>query len=183
MLNVDMQNGSSFRFIHRVLLERLDEPFFIRSDQSIPTGDYLFREINVNFFSDRSRMFSGSFDLTTGEFFDGHKDSYGAGLLFQHNYRFRADISWGHDDVDLPSGDFSTDLVTARFNYAFSPRMFLNSLIQYNSTLREISSNIRFNFIYEPLSDLFLVYNERRSTGGEVLERALITKLTYVFDF
>ena len=183
MLNVDLQNGGSFRFIHRVIFERLDEPFLIRPDQSIPTGDYVSREVNVNFFSDRSRMFSGSFDLTSGEFFDGDKYSYRAGLLFQLGYRFRTDITWRHDDVELPSGDFSTELVTTRFNYAFSPRMFLNSLIQYNSTLGEISSNIRFNFIYEPLSDLFLVYNERRSTGGEVLERALIAKLTYVFDF
>jgi hypothetical protein len=61
--------------------------------------------------------------------------------------------------------------------------MFLNALIQYNSTLDEISSNIRFNFIYKPLSDIFLVYNERRATDGEVIERALIAKLTYLFDF
>ena len=61
--------------------------------------------------------------------------------------------------------------------------MFLNALIQYNSDLKEISSNIRFNFIHKPLSDLFLVYNERRSSTGEVTERALIAKLTYVFSF
>ncbi len=61
--------------------------------------------------------------------------------------------------------------------------MFLNALIQYNSTQKEISSNIRFNFTYKPLSDLFLVYNERRSSTGEVIDRAFIGKLTYVFDF
>jgi len=61
--------------------------------------------------------------------------------------------------------------------------MFLNALIQYNSELKEISSNIRFNWIHKPLSDLFLIYNERRSTTGEVVERALIGKLTYAFDF
>ena len=61
--------------------------------------------------------------------------------------------------------------------------MFLNALIQYNSTLDEISSNIRFNFIYKPLSDFFLVYNERRASGGQVIERALIAKLTYLFSF
>jgi len=61
--------------------------------------------------------------------------------------------------------------------------MFLDALIQYNSTVQEIASNIRFNLIYKPLSDLFVVYNERRSTTGEVRERALIAKFTYVFDF
>ena len=66
------------------------------------------------------------------------------------------------NDVDLPSGDFTTDLVTTRLNYSFSPRMFLNARIQYNSTVKEISSNIRFNFIHKPLSDFFL------ATSGEV---------------
>ena len=60
--------------------------------------------------------------------------------------------------------------------------MFLNALIQYNGTADEIESNIRFNWIYKPLSDLFLVYNERRATTGGVVERALIAKLTYIFD-
>ena len=61
--------------------------------------------------------------------------------------------------------------------------MFLNALIQYNSTVREVESDIRFNYIYKPLSDFFLVYNERRTTTGEVTERALIAKVTYLFDF
>ena len=74
-------------------------------------------------------------------------------------------------------------MLTTRLRYSFSTRMFLNALIQYNSTLKEISSNIRFNLIYQPLSDLFLVYNERRSTNGDVLERALVAKFTYLFDF
>ena len=68
-------------------------------------------------------------------------------------------------------------------NYSFTPKIFLDALIQYNSTVEEISSNLRFNFIYKPLSDLFLVYNERRSTTGDVLDRAIILKLTYIFDF
>ena len=63
-----------------------------------------------------------------------------------------------------------------------STKMFVNALIQYNSTVDEIESNIRFNWSYKPLSDLFLVYNERRSTTGGVVDRALIAKLTYIFD-
>ena len=61
--------------------------------------------------------------------------------------------------------------------------MFLNGLIQYNSAVREVSSNLRFNWMYKPLSDFYLVYNERRSSTGLVIERALIAKLTYIFNF
>ena len=177
------QDNSNFRFSHRARFERLDEPFGIRPGQEIPVGDHHFAEYSVSFSSNRSRVFSGSASVQTGEFFDGDKDSYGLGFLFKPNYHFTADISWEHDEVALPTGDFTTNLVNTRLLYSFSPRMFLNALIQYNSTVREIESNIRFNFIHKPLSDFFLVYNERRSTTGEVQERALIAKITYIFDF
>ena len=181
--SIMLEDGGSIGLTHQVRFERLDEPFFIRSDQAIPEGDYTFGEFNPHFFTDRTRMFSGGIELEIGEFFDGNKNSYSTNFRFQPSYQFAARVSWVHDNLDLPSGDFSTDLVTTNLDYAFNTRMFLSALIQYNSTLEEISSNVRFNFIYQPLSDLFLVYNERRATTGDVLERALIAKMTYVFDF
>jgi len=180
---IDLQNSALIWMGREARFERLDEPFFIRPNQSIPVGDYQFTEYRVYFSSDRSRMFSGVFRAGTGGFYDGDKDSYSAELSFQPSYQFGAEVFWTHDDITLPSGDFTTTLTTTRLRYSFTTTMFLNALIQYNSTLREISSNIRFNFIYKPLSDFFLVYNERRATTGEVVERALIAKLTYLFDF
>jgi hypothetical protein len=155
----------------------------IRPNQTIPVGDYWFREFNTNYSSDQSRMFSGSLFFQTGEFFDGHKNTIRAGFGFKPGYHFGSSIAWNREDVELPSGDFTTHLVIVRWDYSFNTRMFLDGLIQYNSTVNEIASNIRFNLIYKPLSDFFLVYNERRATTGEVIERALIAKLTYVFDF
>jgi hypothetical protein len=177
------ENNSNLRFNHTGSFERLDEPFEIRPGQEIPIGDYNFGEYSISFSGDRSRMFSGNASVQTGGFFDGDKDSYTLGVRFLPNYHFEADVSWEHDDVALPSGDFKTNLVSTRLAYSFNPRIFLNALIQYNSTNRQIESNIRFNFIYKPLSDFFLVYNERRASTGEVNERALIAKITYVLDF
>ena len=181
--SIDFQDGGLFWVTHRFRFERLDEPFFIRPNQTIPVGDYWFREINTNYSSDQSRMFSGNLFFQTGEFFDGHKNTARVGFGFKPGYHFGSSIAWNREDVELPSGNFTTHLVIVRWDYSFNTRMFLDGLIQYNSTVNEISSNIRFNLIYKPLSDFFLVYNERRSTTGEVIERALIAKLTYVFDF
>jgi len=180
---VDFQNGSRFSVGRDFRFERLTEPFFIRPDEAIPPGDYDFSEYSALLIIDRSRMFSGEARLGTGDFFDGHRDSYRFLFGFRSGYRFASELTWTHDDIALPSGDFSTDLVITNLQYSFNTRMFLNALIQYNSELKEISSNIRFNWIHKPLSDLFLIYNERRSTTGEVIERALIGKLTYAFNF
>jgi hypothetical protein len=177
------EDSSRLEFARNGRFERLDEPFFIRPNQTVPVGDYHFDEYSASFASNESLVLSGNAGITTGSFFDGDKDSYNLGFLLQPGYRFSSQVSWRYDDVRLPSGDFTTHLVTTRLRYSFTTSMFLNALIQYNSTLKEFSSNIRFNFIYKPLSDFFLVYNERRSSTGEVRERALIAKLTYLFGF
>ncbi len=181
--SIDFENSANIWVGRQAHFERLEEPFRIRPNQNIPVGDYQFAEYATFLSSDRSRMFSVEGRVATGSFYDGDRDSYRAGFQFQPGYQFGAELSWNHDDITLPSGDFTTTLTTTRLRYSFTTAMFLNTLIQYNSTRREISSNIRFNFIYRPLSDFFLVYNERRSTTGEVRERALIAKLTYVLDF
>ena len=176
-------NGGTLEFAYQSRFERLKTPFEIRPGQQVPVGDYQFGEFIAFFTTDQSRMLVGSGSLTMGDFFDGEKDTYRVDFGLHPGYQLAANLTWRHDDVRLPSGDFDADLVTARISYSFTTSMFLNSLIQYNSTIREISSNVRFHFIYKPLSDFFLVYNERRTTTGEVLERAVIAKLTYIFDF
>ncbi len=180
---VDFQNGSNLSAGRNFRFERLTEPFFIQPGQAVPLGDYEFSEYSVDLVIDRSRMLSGEARLATGEFFNGSRDSYRFLFGFRSGYRFESQVTWTHNDITLPSGDFATDLVNTRLQYSFNTRMFLNALIQYNSELKEISSNIRFNLIHNPLSDLFLIYNERRSTTGEVMDRAFIGKLTYVFSF
>lgn len=51
----------------------------------------------------------------------------------------------------LPEGHFKTNLLTTRVQYGFSTTMFLNALIQYNSSANQWSSNVRFNIIHRPL--------------------------------
>ena len=180
---VQFQDGSNFTVAEEGKFERLIEPFEIREGQEIEVGDYAFNEFSISYSSDRSKAISGNARVSSGGFFDGDRDAYSLGVRLQPNYRLRMEGSWSHNDIMLPTGDFSTELLRSRVFYSFNTRMFLNTLIQYNSAVQEIVTNIRFNFIYKPLSDFFLVYNERRSSTGEVLDRALIAKITYLFDF
>ena len=92
--------------------------------------------------------------------------------------------SYRRDEVDLGAGSSTSNLVGTRFDYGFTPRSFLNAFFQYIGSIEEFSTNIRFNLMYRPLSDLYLVYNDRRSTDtGETIERAFIVKLTNLISF
>ena len=58
------------------------------------------------------------------------------------------------------------------------------AFIQYNADTHQVSSNIRFDLMHHPLSDLYLVYNDTRDTiTGQIRERAFIMKLTNLFSF
>ena len=69
-------------------------------------------------------------------------------------------------------------------NYSVNTRLFLNALVQYNTDTHQWSSNVRFNLIHRPLSDFFFVYNERRlDTTGDLVDRSVIAKLTWLMAF
>ena len=60
----------------------------------------------------------------------------------------------------------------------------MGAWVQYNDAAEELVSNIRLNLIHAPLSDLFIVYTERRSTRLDVaLDRRFTLKLTKLFAF
>lgn len=125
----------------------------------------------------------GSFRF--GGFYDGQRRGFTTGMRVRYNERLAATISGSRDEVDVAGGSFNTNLVSLRVDSSFSTRMFLNAFVQYNSVTRQVISNIRYDFIHHPLSNLFVVYNETRSTGGMTTppSRAVVVKLTQLLSF
>ncbi len=164
--------------------DRLVRPFPIRSTISIGSGDYEYMRYAAKFNSGSRRKVAVDGTIGWGEFWNGDSASVSAGLEMRPNYHLNVDLSYSRNHVTLPNGAFTTNLVGARLLYGFSPRLFLNAFIQYNADTHQVSSNYRFNFTHHPLSDLYLVYNDRRdTTSGQLIERALILKLTNLFNF
>ena len=92
------------------------------------------------------------------------------------------------NDVDLAEGDFQTTIVGLRAAYSFTPRIYLQSLVQYNDLIDNWSTNLRFAWLQAANSGLYLVYNENRdprpgSEGGVGLRgRSFIIKYSHTFD-
>ena len=91
------------------------------------------------------------------------------------------------DNTDLPEGDFTTKLATARTTYTITPWMFVSALLQYKSSSNSLGANVRFRWEYQPGSELFVVYNEQRDTltprSPELENRAFIIKFNRLFRF
>jgi hypothetical protein len=178
-----LRNGSQLQAGRSAYFERLDKPFKIHLDQTIAAGDYRFDEYYVSFVTDRNRLLGGAVRLGSGGFYDGDRRSYLLSGDLRPGYHFTAGLTWNHNDVSLPGGDFSTHLFGARLGYAFSTEHFFNAQIQYNSDTREVISNLRLNLFHSATNDFYFVYNEKRSSTRELLEQAIIFKLTHIFIF
>ena len=167
-------------------VEEVRLPFTINSARGVQVspGRYAFDEYFILWNTNSSARVSANLRYSAGKFYDGYRRGYTVGPAIRLNENLNAAVSVQINEVEVSAGSFVSTLVTGRVNYNFSTKMFVNALLQYNTDSQQWSSNLRFNIIHRPLSDFFLVYNERRDErGGDLLGRALVAKFTYLVAF
>lgn len=178
-LGATFGDGATLRAEVSDRFERLDEPFEVAGGGVVPVGRYRFREGSLRYQSSQGRALSGSVSLTGGEFFHGERRSLGVGGGWRASHRLSLELTANRNDIRLPDRDFEADLYGARVRYSHSTRLFGSAFVQYNQAQEQLVTNLRMNLIHAPLSDLFLVYTERRGLDGSgVRERLLTAKLT-----
>jgi hypothetical protein len=185
-LPINFQNSAFIETGVNTNVEVLTEPFTLNDTRNviIPPGRYAFNERFITGNTDRGSPVWFNGRIGVGDFYNGRKRSYVAGTGVRVNAKLNVGVSVGLNQIRLAEGSFDTTLVTTRVNYSFSTRAFFNALLQYNTDVREWSTNLRFNLIHRPLSDFFLVYNDHHDTlGRALLDRSIAAKLTYMMAF
>ncbi|MSO82760.1 MAG: hypothetical protein EXQ53_05640 [Acidobacteria bacterium] len=179
-------NGSYFEYAFEPRTEVIGRPFVIHPGVAIPAGRYDWTQHLLLYEGDHSRTLSGTIRATLGEFWSGTQKTYQIGLLYRPTYRIVFDLGLQVSDIDLqlPTASFTTTLVNVRSGYSFSSSMFLDTLVQYRTDVRQFSANVRFNLIHRPLSDFFIVYNESQFTDTtQTAGRGIVVKYTQMFAF
>jgi uncharacterized protein DUF5916/cellulose/xylan binding protein with CBM9 domain len=181
---IRFRNNGSTNFTVARTFDRLFEPFNIRPNITIPAGDYEYTNYVGSFNIGQGRQITGNASYNWGEFWDGKSKAWSGAIGWRPDYHFSFDGTYSRNAVTLPGGPFTTNLIGARFLYAFTPRAFFNAFLQYNRDTKQVSSNIRFNITYRPLSDIYVVYNDTRDTvRGQSVGRSFTIKITRLFDF
>jgi len=168
--------------------ERLVEPFGIADNVTIPEGDYHYANIEVNFEVGQQRRASGTWFVEAGSFYDGTRTSFGYNSArVKITPQLAVEPSISINRVELPYGDFTAKLASARTTYTITPLMFVSGLVQYNSSNRLFATNVRMRWEYQPGSELFVVYNDGRDTTGDgfpdLQNRSVIVKVNRLFRF
>ena len=164
--------------------EGVFEPFTVGGIPILP-GRYDWKEWGYNYSSDRSAPISASFRATVGGFFDGDIVTLRPSILARYGELFNLSLSYSRNDIDLPRGNSVINLTGIEVGYNFTPRLFLQSLIQHNDDSELWAVNLRFGWLQDANTGLFLVYNETDGIGDTVptgAGRRLILKYSYLFD-
>ena len=187
-INVERENSDQVSIEGGTNYEYLPSAFNVARGVNIPVGGYSFNDFTARYSFGQQRRMSGNVQYQGGQFYNGHIQAFtvsGARVSVTTPLSVEPSVSINH--VTLPVGEFTTTVLRARSDYAFSPRMFASGLVQYSSNDRVFSSNLRFRWEYRPGSELFVVYTDERDTsltGYPFLKnRAFVVKVNRLLRF
>ena len=183
---LEFESGDSIGAGYASDFERLDFPFEIHPDVTIPPGEYSFDSLDMFLFTFGGRSVSGSLSTNIGEFYDGTILTLSPRLTLRLSEKFRFAPSFSYNKIDLPGGSFTSNVLTVRANYSFSDRWLTDALVQHTNVSNDVSIFARLRYIYRIGDDIYLVYRQAGEYDGLRFgrhNRSLTLKVTRSFDW
>ena len=180
----EFEDSSSAGFAYDVRSENVFDTFSV-SGLAIPPGRYDWAEMSSSVNYDRSAPVSAGVRAEFGGFFGGSIVTVRPSVRARIGEIFNLQLSYSRNDIDLPSGTTVTNLTSVRAGYNFSPRVFVQTLLQHNDSAQLWSMNFRLGWLQDANTGLFLVYNETEGILDYVptgAGRSVIVKYSYLFD-
>jgi hypothetical protein len=181
-VGTEFANGDILSAEVAQVFEQLVVPFGVAKGVTVPVGAYRFNLAKASYNLGPQHRISGGITMSHGGFYGG--------TLTETSWRGRVELSpqfyieptLSRNHVDGPYGRGDANLVSTRFTYTVTPRMFMAALVQYQSRTSSMSTNLRMRWEYQPGSEFFLVYSDGRTTIGpnypELENRSIVVKLT-----
>jgi hypothetical protein len=190
-INCRLESGDRFEFNFVPTGERLLAPSEIADAVTLPAGSYHFNRFRLEGGLAAKRRLSAQATWWFGQFYDGHLDQYELTAAWKPSAFLIAELTAEHDVGKMPEGDFTQDLVGTRIRLNFSPDLELTSFQQYDTESRSFGTNTRLRWTFDPLGDLFVVYNHNLRTRDPVTLRRelafasnqLLVKMQYAFRY
>lgn len=160
MTEVTFNNGGRFGPEVNLYHEGLQRPFTIAPGVTLPAGDYTYAVYGFDWDTDPSRSLSFTLRGDFGPFYNGTRNGGRTAITFRRGAAFTSSLVFDYNDVHLDQGNFTRTLVGTRLGYNFTPRIFVNSLVQYNNQARVWTANARLGWLNTAGTGLFVVFND-----------------------
>ncbi|MEM1136767.1 MAG: DUF5916 domain-containing protein [Bacteroidota bacterium] len=140
------------------------------------------RTIGFEYNSKPASLFTYELFSSYGGYFGGTLFNVEAtlGYRIQPFASLETQISYNNISLPAPLSDATLWLISPRLDITFTNKMFLTTFVQYNNQAENMNVNVRFQWRYQPASDLFIVYTDNYFPEDFISKnRALVLKFTY----
>ncbi|MCB0636958.1 MAG: hypothetical protein KDC54_10100, partial [Lewinella sp.] len=179
-------NASSLEASYNFVFQRLTTHFSLidpdRYTSFLEGEEFDWHAFSITYNSNPRRAFNYSLSSSVGGFYNGENFNLSGELTYRYQPYGNISLRFDFNDLRLP-GDYGQEqlfLIGPRIDLTFSDKLFLTTFVQYNNVLDNVNLNARFQWRYQPASDVFLVYTENYLPGDlSSKNRALVFKMTY----
>jgi hypothetical protein len=154
----ELNNGGQIGPEVNIYREGLTQPFDIATGVTLPAGVYHWTSLGFDFGTNPSAPLAFLTKLQAGQFYNGTLYGWTSTTTLR-GASLTASLQFDYNNVRLDQGDFVRSLVGLRVGYFLTPRMFVQSLVQYNNQAATFSANIRFGWLNTAGTGLFVVLN------------------------
>lgn len=139
----------------------------------------------IDYFSNTRTMFNYSATAATGGFYSGRISQIKGQMTYRYQPYLNMTLNFSYNDINLPAPFEHARfwLLGPKVDLTLSDKVFFSTYVQYNEQIENMNINMRFQWRYKPVSDLFIVYTGNYFTGDwSPRNRALVVKLSYWFN-
>ena len=132
--------------------------------------------------TDFRKKLAAKLQTRSGEYFNGTRLNLDGEVTYRIQPYGSISSVFSFNHLNFPAPYKSTDLllIGPKIDLTFSRSVFLSALFQYNNQINNINTNIRFQWRFAPVSDLFLVYTDNYFADSFISKgSALVLKATY----
>ncbi len=188
LTEVELASAAKFGPEVNVFHEGLTTPFVIAPGVTLPVGKYDYTQVGFDWATDPSASLGMLLRGDAGPFYDGTRAGGTATFTYRHGASLSTSLLLDYNDVRLKEGKFIRRLIGTRAAYFFTPRVFAQSLVQYNNQARVWTANARFAWLATAGTGLFVVLNDGEEADGYLnwvrpQSRSLIVKFTQQLGF
>jgi hypothetical protein len=152
----------------------------------IPEGtEFNWSEVSLSYMSTQKWLFTFMLEGRYGGFFGGTRASFEAEMNYRVQPYGSLSLAASYYHILMPEPYSSADLVLVgpRLDITFTETLFFTTFVQYNNQIDNVNVNMRFQWRFAPVSDLFIVYTENAyPTGWQTKSRGVAVKLSYWFN-
>ena len=151
---------------------------------TIDPGIYDHKEFQFVMFTNPNNKTSFRNRTYIGGYFGGSRISSSNKVNLRLGDKFNAETNFNYNRLKLPNGLTNVVITGLRLAYSFTPRMFLQSLVQYNNVSEITSVNARFGWLKNANTGLFVVINIVRDNDflNQLNNQSITIKYSYQFD-